>query len=271
MDTIENNGCQLAFRLLGSGPPILFIQGVGVHGDGWAPQVDALSDRFTCLTFDNRGLGRSQPQATAKLSIDDMVADCLAIGDAVAWDRFHVVGHSMGGHIASALALATPDRVKSLALMCTSLRGKDMPPLTPSMLWTSLRSRVGPRRSRRSAFLEFVLPSSRLLNDDLVDWAGRLEDIFGHDLADTPPIVLDQVRAYRRHDPTPQLERLHGIPTLVVAAEEDPLAPPRLGRALAAAIPSARYVEVPDASHGVTVTHADEINALVAAHIDGVP
>ena len=54
-----------------------------------------------------------------------MAADALAIMDAEGIDRFHVAGHSMGGIIAQALALGAPSRVKSLAFLCTFVKGKD--------------------------------------------------------------------------------------------------------------------------------------------------
>ncbi len=47
----------LAYRSVGSGPAVLCIQGVGVAGDGWRPQVEALAQRYRVLTFDNRGVG----------------------------------------------------------------------------------------------------------------------------------------------------------------------------------------------------------------------
>jgi len=59
--TIEHRGCRLAYNVRGDGPPVLLIQGVGLHGDGWRPQVDELAARYRCLTFDNRGMNRSQP------------------------------------------------------------------------------------------------------------------------------------------------------------------------------------------------------------------
>jgi len=56
---------------------------------------------------------------------------------------------------------------------------------------------------------------------------------------------------------------LEGIPTLVVSAAEDPIFPPRYGRALAAAIRGANFVELPNASHGVIIQCANEINDLL--------
>ena len=57
---VEHRGCRLACSVRGEGPPVLLVQGVGVHGDGWRPQVEALAPRFRCLSFDNRGIGHSQ-------------------------------------------------------------------------------------------------------------------------------------------------------------------------------------------------------------------
>ena len=265
MPTLERDGCRLSYEVVGRGPPVLLIQGVGVHGGGWRPQVEALADRYTCLTFDNRGMGRSQPMGPGRLTLARMAEDARALMDAEHWHDCHVVGHSMGGHLATALALVAPRRVRSLSLLCTSARGRAMPPVTASFLWTTLRSRVGTRRLRRRAFLEIVLPTEIRERGDLDTWAERLEPLFGHDLADTPPVVMKQVAAYRAYDPTRRLEELGATPTLVLSATEDPLAPPPLGRALAARIRGARYREMSGAAHGVTITHADEVNRLLAA------
>ncbi len=150
--------------------------------------------------------------------------------------------------------------------MCTSARGRDMPPISASLLWTSVRSRLGTKRQRRHAFLEMVLPQGVRETEDLDEWAQRLAVVFGHDLADSPPVVMKQVGAYRAHDARGRLKDLGDIQTLVVGAAEDPLSPPSVGRSLAEGIPGSRYHEIANAAHGVTVTHADEINVLLAHH-----
>ena len=118
MPTIESAGARLHYDRAGSGPPLLLVQGVGVIGRGWQPQVDGLRDRFTVITFDNRGIGASTA-GTGPLSIEVMARDALAITDAEGLTRFHLAGHSMGGVIAQQIALAAPERVISLALLCT--------------------------------------------------------------------------------------------------------------------------------------------------------
>jgi pimeloyl-ACP methyl ester carboxylesterase len=264
--TTNHRGCDIAYSVTGDGPPVLFVQGVGVHGDGWRPQIGELSSRFTCIAFDNRGMGRSQPSGES-VSVELMAEDVRAVLDATGFEAAHVVGHSLGGLVALVLALEHRARVASLALLCTFARGRDAAPPTPRMIWTGMRTRIGARAMRRRAFLELVLPPGALREVDTDALASRLEPLFGHDLADQPPIVSAQLAAMRRCDPSPRLGELAGLSALVVSAEHDPIAPPAAGRRLAGLLPDARYVELSDASHGVPIEQPTRINVLLAEHL----
>jgi pimeloyl-ACP methyl ester carboxylesterase len=134
------------------------------------------------------------------------------------------------------------------------------------MIWLGARSRIGTRTMRRKAFLQIVLPPQAVAEGDPEQLAAQLAPLFGHDLAEQPPIVTAQLLALRAYDATPRLGELAGIPTLVVSAVYDPIAPPRIGRSLADGIPGARYVEIPDASHGVPIHDPERINALLLDH-----
>jgi pimeloyl-ACP methyl ester carboxylesterase len=238
---------------------------VGLIGEGWRPQIDGLEARFTLVAPDNRGIGRSTIR-NGRLTIDDMASDALAIVDAVGCERFHVAGHSMGGVIAQALALRAPQRVLSLAFLCTFARGKDGAAMSLPMMMTALRMRLGTRPMRRNAFLELIMPARYLRETDRGALAERLRPLFGHDLAEQPSIVFQQLRAMSSYDASGRLAELAHIPTLVVSASEDRIAAPPNGRAIANAIPGARYVEIPDAGHGVTIHRAQDVNALLAEH-----
>jgi len=266
------DGAVITHKAQGTGPPVLLIQGVGVAGDGWRPQVDGLADRFTCVTFDNRGMGGSTvgktPSAPA-YSVEVLAADALAIMDARGFDRFHVAGHSLGGCIAQELALGAPGRVLSLAFLCTFYRGRDGAVLTLDMLIRGLRTRIGTRVMRRNAFLELVLPPKALAGRNRAELAARLAPLFGHDLADQPPIVLEQLKALSRYDARERFHELGRIPTLVVSATKDRIAKPASGRALADAIPGAKYVQIDDAGHGLPIQEPDRVNALLAEHWKG--
>jgi pimeloyl-ACP methyl ester carboxylesterase len=265
----ERRGCQLAYRIMGDGDPVIFIQGVGVPGDGWLPQTSDLSDEHCCLRFDNRGMGDSLPIGPDELTVEAMAEDALALMDQQGWETCHVVGHSLGGHIALALAIMAPSRVRTLSLLGCSARGRDMPPLSLRFIWMALRANIGTKRSRRHAFLEMIMPHRMLREGNRDDWAKRMEGIFGRDLATTPPIVLKQARADRAFDASPHFDGISHIPTIVISGQDDIIGPPHLGRTLAKGL-SASYQEIAAAAHGLTVTHAAEINELLRGHFSSI-
>lgn len=258
MPTLRREDVTLHYECSGTGAPVLMIQGVGVTGEGWRPQVDDLSRDHSVLTFDSRGIGGSVP-CEGPITIEAMAGDAVALMEAAGWRSAHVVGHSMGGVVAQQLALDHPGRVRSLSLLCTFERGKDGARLTPWVVWMTMRTRLGPRAMRRRAFLEMLMSRRHRAMADLDTVAGRVAGLIGRDLADPPPVLLRQVGALRRHDVSGRLGEISGIPTWVLSAAEDPIAPPRYGRRLASRIRGARYEEMEDASHGVTLFRGDEV------------
>ena len=261
MPTCENRGGTIAYTRTGNGPAVLLVQGVGVIGRGWTPQVDALAQRLTVVTIDNRGIGASRWDGP--VSIEDMAADVLAVADAEGIDRFHLAGHSMGGIIAQQVALTARPRVISLALLCTFEKGRQGAVPAPSLLPAAIRARIGTRRMRRRAFIELVMPADYLAAHDRDQLAAELGALFGRDLADQPPIIMRQLRAMAKFDASAHLASLAGLPTLVVSATQDGIARPAFGRALAAHIPGAQFVEIPHGAHAVTIQDAPLINRLL--------
>jgi pimeloyl-ACP methyl ester carboxylesterase len=261
---LEHQGCRLAYRVTGTGEPVLFVQGVATQGDGWAPQTQELADAYACLSFDNRGMGASQP-FRLPLSVAQMADDARALADAQGWQRLHVVGHSLGGLVAQQFALTWPQRVRSLSLLCTFARGKSAAS-SRRMMWIGMRTRIGTRAMRRRAFLEIVYPPAFLAVNDRDALARALEPVFGHDLADTPRVTAAQLAAMVACNVTERLGELRGVPTLVVSGRHDPIAPTPLGRRIADGIPGATFVEMADAAHGVPVHFAGETNRLLRAH-----
>jgi pimeloyl-ACP methyl ester carboxylesterase len=266
VETLREREVELAYEVSGSGPALLCIQGVGVVGEGWRPQVDALADRFQVITFDNRGIGRSSA-GRAPLTIEAMAADAVAIMDAEGIDRFHVMGHSMGGLIAQHVAFVVRERVKSLSLLCTFANGRDATALSRRMLILGLRSRLGTRVMRRNGMLRIIMPDAYLRTVDRTRLAADLQRLFGRDLADQPPIVMAQLGAMARYSAVSRMSQLAGIPTLVLSGAHDPIAPPRLGRAIAEAIAGARFLEFADASHALPIQCADAVNARLLEHL----
>jgi len=263
--TVATADGDLSYACAGAGPSVLAIQGVGVAGRGWRPQVDALSTRYRFITFDNRGIGKTD-RGTAALTIEGMALDAIAVIDAEGLDHVHVLGHSMGGLIAQQLALTHRERVTSLSLLCTFADGGAATRLSGRMLALALRSRIGTRTMRRNGMLRMILPDDYIRRHDPASLARNLGDLFGRDLADQPAIIRQQLRAMSRYSALPRLRELSGIPTLVMSGRHDPIAPPALAKEIASRIDGARYIEFANAGHALPIQLAEEVNALLSDH-----
>jgi aminoacrylate hydrolase len=265
---LRRGAVTVAYSCQGRGPAVLFLQGAGLAGQAWRPQVNDLCRRFTTVTVDHRGVGGSSP-APGELTIEQMAEDALAVIDAEGIERFHVVGHGIGGLIAAHVAVAAPARVKSLALLCPPSGGAKAPRRSPGAVWRGLRARVGTRAMRRAGLLRLVMPRAYLQGVDVARLAGDLAALVGHDLADQPHIASRQLSAAARYDLTPHLRGLALIPALVASAAHDHLAPPRFGRALAARL-AGRFVVFPHAGHALTIQCARGVNVTLTQHVAAV-
>ncbi len=252
MKTASTAGIRYAHA--GSGAQVLLVQGVGVAGCGWAPQVAALCPHYSVAWFDNRGVGESTGRPG---TLRDMATDAFAVMDTLGWRSAHVVGHSLGGVIAQQMAVMHPERVDRMALLCTFARGRTTLQLDPASICRTVRTIVGTRAMRRRAFHAMVSPPSIPPAEAHID---QLESAFGRALCDLPPAAMAQVRTLVRSDLRAALSAVD-IPTLVVSATHDHVAPVSEGPILAEAL-RGRFVEVPG-GHAVTVQDPDRINALL--------
>lgn len=109
-------GVRLAHVVRGSGGPLVLITGTGYPGSTWPVElVEALAERYTVVTFDHRGTGRTAGTA-GPYSTRLFAVDLVGLLGELGIDDAHVLGHSMGGRVAQWLALDAPHRVRSLIL-----------------------------------------------------------------------------------------------------------------------------------------------------------
>jgi pimeloyl-ACP methyl ester carboxylesterase len=113
--TKPRDGVAIRYESHGDGPPLLLISGTGHDLSFWSGQIPFFAAEFQTIVFDNRGVGGSSVPPSG-YSLAHMADDAAHVLDDAGVDRAHVMGFSMGGHIAQELALNHPDRVRSLGV-----------------------------------------------------------------------------------------------------------------------------------------------------------
>ena len=246
-------------------PPLVLIMGLGGSGASWYRMVPHLEGDYRLLVIDNRGTGgTSDPPIHRPLQLGDMVRDVVAVLDDAGVDAAHVHGISMGGMISQQLALRHPERVRSLALGCTTAGhrlGREQPPWR--LLAGGMLGPVDPRRSWR--IVEPALYARRTIEErrdrireDLRVRAGERLGIR------TIPAQLLAAAGHRAHD---RLERLAGTPVTVIHGDEDRLIPPGVGRELASRIPGAQFVELDQCGHVMSTDAEQRYAEVLHAHL----
>lgn len=247
----------------GKGDPVLLIMGYGMRGAAWYRQVETLSKHHHVAFFDHAGLGESAEVFTHRLKMEHLAADALGVANTLGWDRFHVVGISMGGMIAQHVALGNKDRIRSLTLTATHAGNfrSARPPLA------GLKQFIRANRASTPAGQVEAL-SKLLFSEDFIleqpELAGQLiEADFG--IAPSVRTRLAQLHAITRHNTRKRLHELAVIPTLVVRPDLDILIHPSNSDHLHKNIPNASIANFAS-GHGITRQCAEEFNALVLEH-----
>jgi 3-oxoadipate enol-lactonase len=242
---VDANGSELHYLRSGEGEPLLLIQGMSATHLTWGrPFLEALEPHFECFVFDNRGMGLSG-KATLPFSVADMAADTAALLDALELETAHVVGISMGGMIAQELALAHPERIRTLTIGASYCGGPDgslMAPEDLQLLGTAYAS--GEPEQVFRAMWEINLSPTFRAEDSR--FAAFVE--MGSALPAPQPVVLQQMRACAEHDTHERLGQI-SVPTLVIHGDADRLLGYANGRAIASLIPGARLETLEGVGH----------------------
>jgi len=181
----------------------------------------------------------------APYTLRDMAADCIGLLDAIGIERAHIVGASMGGMIAQELALAHPERIRTLTIgasYCGGPEGTLMAPEDLQLLGTAYASGVAEQVFR--AMWEINLSPG--FREDDSRFAAFTE--MGSALPAPQPVVLQQMRACAAHNTHERLGQI-SLPTLVIHGDADRLLGYGNGREIAALIPGARLETLEGIGH----------------------
>jgi len=214
---------------------VILSNALGTNRELWQAQLPALRPRFRVLRYEHRG----------RTSVGELAQDVVELMDASDVERASFCGLSLGGAVGMQLAVSAPDRVDRLVLACTTMRFPSgyreraamvreqgtapVVDLTLSRWFTS-------RFHDREPYRQMLLDAPR------DEYASCCEAIAAWDFRD-----LSEIRA----------------PTLVVAGAEDPVTTPEQAEEIAAGIPHARLVVLPEAAHLANVEQADAFNDVL--------
>jgi esterase len=237
-------------------PGLCFLHGGAAHAHWFDRVALPFTSRYHVISLDQRGHGESAWPSPPAYATEDFVADLVGVADALGWPRMTVVGHSMGGANAMALAAWHPERVERLVVV-------DSRPSIPPERLGVMRERGARalRTPRRHPNPESALASFRLLPRETNAEPALLQHVARAGIVDRDggwSYRFDPAANSSRepHDLWPHLPRI-AAPTLLVRAALSPILTPDMLQKMAETIPDVRTVEVPDAYHHVTLDRPD--------------
>ena len=265
---VRVNGLQLHYREWGSSAAaVVFLHGGCAHAGWWEHTGHALADRYHSIAIDLRGHGDSQHPHPPAYHIDDYAADVTAFVDALGWSHFHLVGHSLGGMIATAVAAQVPQRLKSLVLVDTQVR------ISSASARYMMRLRHFPQpmyRDRAQALARFrLLPVQTNAAPELLRRiaAGGIRQ--QPDGRWTLKFDRESLAHAQPQDLSPVLRTL-SCPLLIIRGAQSTVVPADRFAALLASLPAARGIEIPDAHHHVMLDNPPEFERVLRTFLDGV-
>jgi pimeloyl-ACP methyl ester carboxylesterase len=247
----------IGYREVGAGSPVLLIMGFSGTMDDWAPSfVDALAAHHTVVVFDNASIGDTAP-LPSPLTIPAMAGQASALISALHLGRTAVLGWSMGGMIAQALAVLHPRQVSRLILAATQAGTGTSLPIPPAAA-AALAS------GNLAALLSVLFPSDQTAAAEayvagILQYPGRYPvsaAVTAEQNAAIEQWIAGQDPAGRR------LARIRAR-TLVADGTQDALDPVANDWLLARGIPRARLVLYPDAGHAFLFQDAAQFVPVV--------
>jgi pimeloyl-ACP methyl ester carboxylesterase len=285
----KTNGIELCYQTFGQddAEPLILIMGLSAQMVLWEEEFceRIAGQGFRVVRFDNRDIGRSTKfsgggrvtlfqflgarflgrSIPSVYLLKDMAADVFGLMDSLGMASAHVVGASMGGMIAQEMALARPDRLRTLTAIMSSTSGPGLP--APSMKARAVLMR-SPPRSKEEYIGNYRATWSVLRNGSFPEEEAR--DPFRAERNWTRG--LNPAGSGRQFTAVlasgSRRERLAAVrtPTLVIHGARDPLVPIAHGRDIQRSVRGAKLLEIPNMGHAIAERHWPEIIGGIVEH-----
>jgi pimeloyl-ACP methyl ester carboxylesterase len=256
---IEN--FNLHYESHGAGEPLVLIPGFASGAWNWFRQTEDLSKDFRVVTFDPRGIGKSQFRDgnEKNLTMQTFVEDVLGLLDFLKIEKAHILGASFGGFVAQEFALRFPERLNRLILACTSAGGANHVKPSIEILRSFAPDSSLPlgehiRRFLRPAFTD----------EFNREHAGEVERVCrmreSNDVAEA--VYFAQLQAAFSVDLEDKIGAIKNE-TLVLTGDNDSVVPMENSLNLASRLPDAKLKIIENGSHLFFIENADEFNYIV--------
>jgi pimeloyl-ACP methyl ester carboxylesterase len=255
MPFVTANEGRTYFEVAGEGPPLLLIAGNGMDHTTFRDQVPSFSRHFRCITYDMRGIGKSDVPEDG-YTVREMAADALALLATLEVPVAHVAGYSLGGAIGQEMALASPASVKTLSLYSTY---SHVAPYLRRRYELLIKILTEGTPELWAMFTTFTAFGEEYINghdDELKREVALRESRWRGPDAPSKIGLLGHYRAILSHD---ALDRLGGIrcPTWIAVGSSDPVTPPSYARIIHEKIAGSKLMIYPGAPHRLLNFTAD--------------
>lgn len=258
------NGINLAYDDAGSGLPVVLIHGFPLSRRMWHPQMIKLADAgFRLIAPDLRGFGESDAP-DGPYSMELFADDVVALLDHLEIDKAVIGGMSMGGYVLFNLCERYSERLLGACFITTRATADDDAGKARRLQQAQDAMKFGPQvvtdSFEKLLFAEQSLMERPTLVDEVRRWM----------VATASRGLAGGLLAMReRKDYTQFLGRIN-IPSLVIGAAEDKVAPPVNAQRIAAGIPGCKLCVVPDAGHMANLEHPGAFNKCLLEFLKGI-
>jgi pimeloyl-ACP methyl ester carboxylesterase len=256
---------------MGSGPPLLFVHGLAGRWQNWLENIPHFARMHRVIAVDLPGFGGS-PMPREPISIAGYARFLEGVCDALSIDAAAVVGNSMGGHIASELAIASPQRVERLMLVSAAGISAELVQRDAVVTGGRIVAAVMTRSAARHASMARRPGTRRVALSFVVRHPERLSAPLAHELmqgAGKPGFLpaLEAVLTHRISERLPEI----ACPTFVVWGEDDHVIPVRDAKHFGRLISDVRVEIWPDTGHVAMLERPERFNALLETFLAEQP
>jgi non-heme chloroperoxidase len=268
-----NDGTTIYYKDWGAGPVVTFSHGWPLNADAWDGQLHFLAQKgFRVIAHDRRGHGRSD-QAWSGNDMNGYADDLSALIEALDLNDVTLVGHSTGGgEVARYIGRHGTKRVAAAVLIAAvppvMVKSSTNPDGIPIEVFDASRSNL--TRDRSQFYRDFAVPFYGANRPGAKVSQGLLDQFWLWSMQGGLKNIYDSVRAFSETDFRDDLSKFD-IPTLIMHGEDDQIVPiNNTGRESAKLIKGAKELYYPGLPHGLTATHADQVNTDLLQFLNSV-